>query len=167
MSLRTDRILRLADRIDGLPYAEICDPEYAEERYASCQDHLDPAFNMAVYSFRCHTPACIAGHAMVMADEEGYKGIREGCKGNKAGIGLATHVGIYLGLVSDVKDFGFPLGDLFDPVQTYSFGAAMPDDLGFISSKRAAAVLRHLADEEEVRWDLFDNDGKRVEGEPV
>ena len=149
LKFRPDRIRRLADRVEGLPYgSDDCD--LVGPDFTRCETHGDDnlVFNMKKVSYYCDTPGCMIGHARLMAREDGVRVPRD------------TPGSTYLGLTDKQAE------DLFTPEfkgvdDKPAVWSALPGEFGYIPAPRAAAVLRHLADTKNVDWNVgWDGEGE-------
>ncbi len=132
--MNRERITRLADRVEQLP---------------------DDRFTMSRYQYNCGTAACIAGHAVAQMMEDGLIS-----KMPESPLYVPSLTKEYLG-ISDPTMFNH----LFKPEHPYALWAA--DNVlhrGYISKRRAAAVLRYLAETGEVDWSIYPVDS---EVEPI
>ena len=122
--MNKDRILRLAERVEKMPH--LSDAGYPLSPTAR-------VFSMHKYYFDCGAPACIAGHAEVMAEEE---------YGKNFGVGNFFHTPQN---TADYLELGYDIAtELCEPS---GFGA-----LTRITPQHAAACLRHLVETGEVEW---------------
>ena len=125
--MNTENILKLAETIEK-------SETYDQTRFA----HI------------CGTPACIAGHAALLAEPDGQMvAATERCgphfKFSDGNIGYISQIAqTWLGLGDWSAD------ELF---QGWPFGEDKE-----VTAAQAAQVLRHLAETGEVDWDIFDND---------
>ena len=142
--MKTERIIELADHLDS----EVLDLYHPRDRNKA---GANPLFSMLVYSEKnaynnhaeeCGTCACIAGHTIHLWG----RGIQPS--------DFKHDARMLLGLEIDIAD------ELFEPcdhMEAWYFQDD-PDDPAFISSHRAARVLRHLAETGEVDWYRFPNE---------
>ena len=85
----------------------------------------------------CDTPACIAGHAVTHFPSNEADDVFGENFGARKILGLSS----------------FQANALFAPLKSYaSFAETDPSDESYISAKRAANVLMHLAETGEVDW---------------
>ena len=136
--MNVKNVLKLADRIECL------------ENTTKFAKHGRPAqagtFSMRNISHTCGLPACISGWAFHLAVEEFHATPpKDQHKCNLNGSG-------WLGF-DEYKDREI-LKNLFVPRYHEAHTWDKPGETGYISSKRAAAVLRHLAETGEVDWSI-------------
>ena len=142
LQLRPDRVRRLADRIDGLPHGS-GDCDLVGPDFYRCEVHSEdrPVFNLAKVSYYCDAPACMIGHARMLAAEDGVL-VPKDTPG--------TH---YLGLAGEQSQALFT-PEFMGVDDKPAVWNALPGEFGYIPAPRAAAVLRHLADTGEVDWNI-------------
>ena len=119
-------VLLLADHIEGLEDTELKD---------------DQGFCMQGFVHECETPACIAGWARHLAGAS--------LSDIGTGGGAVEHARLWLGLSAHPDS-----NDLFVPQSEDADWRAGPDDKGYITAKRAARTLRHLAYAGKVDWSV-------------
>ena len=153
MTLQVDRILRLADRIEGTEYVGRgfggCDET------DDCEDHKD-SFTMSWLNYPCGTPACIAGHLTAMAIEEDFAGVIYP-PDESPSVDIALYLGIH---EEDVSELAVPEND-------YAHWEYGPPHPAHIPPEMAVIMLRHLAKTGGVFWAVAREDFENAVATPA
>ena len=123
--MNRETIRRLANRI------EACD----EVTLVAHHHAMGPSFTMAAKVYGCGAPACMVGHCNEM-------------QGRQPTVGA--------GLLAD--ELGIPHEQVYElcmPQHDTARYERRPGEHGFITKKRAVAVLRNLADTGKVDWSIL------------
>ncbi len=133
LKTKRERLLYVADAIESAALVEEGIGFNMSDFYAP-RDHV----SRDMTGNRCKTIACIAGWTTLL--EYGVEDAEAG------GMNFADRAGEILMLSGD---------------QRYSlfYGHGIRNGLETASTRQAVAVIRHLANKDEVRWDMFKKDG--------
>ena len=108
------------------------------ERQPDAQAKLGAGFCMRKFFHECGTPACIAGWAHALFSDPVDDALHFRASYSDEILGLSRRQGDLL----------------FEPDNEHAYFGAVYGETGYVSAKRAAAVLRHLADTGEVDWSV-------------
>ena len=140
MNRNEEKIRRLADLV------EACQDVTTDDH----EPNSGPAFSMAQTWYECGSPACLLGHNHAMHGRtmrsiqvtQGYYPL--GPSHNNV-VALAEDLGL---TYAQAVELGMP-------EHSHAHYARKPGSSGWITAEHAGAVLRNLADEGKVEWDIF------------
>ena len=128
-------VLKLADLIEQQPDTEVWDEE---------------GFCMRSEVHNCGSPACIMGFAAYLQDEQGYAECQQE-ENSSASDDVYPLACAYLELAEDKWSEGIANCLFYPELETAHF-CRSKGEKGYISAKRAARTLRHLAETGRISW---------------
>ena len=134
MELQVEKINLLADIIENCKEVLLQDHEPGNDRRS---------FSMESAWYECGAPACLLGHNHAMHGR------------TRRSIKRVSHQNNLDAIAYDLGLTYSQAAELCVPTHNYAQYTAAPGDPGFITTEHAAAVLRNLADEGRVEWDIF------------